>query len=438
MELSMKRLSLTLAACASAALAAPAAKPAAPAPVAAPEPVAAAEPAYVPAPAPVAAPVAAPAASVGSPAPFAQITDGLVQSNPAGQGSMSSVLSVPHRWAGKRVASFSWTPGNVLAYGTLDSYFAGFRTNSGRGDLTGGYTTTDWAAGLTVNFAKRWMSTSDSINHVYQPATKASQTYNADGFALVGSYKLDDLHLYGNIAFRNMPDTSWSVEGKTAGPNGTSFSYSGEYDSVGATIGVRTYVTGDEGLAWRATFGFADIYMRPSDVELAPADSEYENTDIYVVKATGDVGYRIAAPGKSQLAVGVNSAFTSVNGKPEAITYPDPLSANIDSVDYFWEVTVTPNASVLLPLAERWTFIGGASLQVAYNSSDAEAGEDEANNSSLMTGAPKGSLGVRYAKDNWALQAQVDAGYLNAGPYFMSGNQTGNVLTSVALTVNLK
>jgi len=430
---------------------------AAPTPTPAPAPVQVPAPYVAPAPAPVyeVAPVA-PAPTAASTAPYAPLTDAILQADPAAQGSMSSVLTIPHRWADKRVAFFQWAGANsVQSYGTFDRFFVGFQAKEGQGDLTGGYTTPDWAAGLTVNFGKQWTSNSDSINHQYVQTKKQSQTAIADGFVLLGSLKLNDLHLWANVAYRSAGFASTSAEGQTpsiAIPAiggtpattipGTPYSYASEYDSAGTTIGVRTYVTGEEGLAWRATVGYGDMYLRPSKSLLSNNDSEFTNADIAIGKITGDVGYRFAAPNKTMFTVGVNTAFNMINGKPNRVTYRNAASPDtigkLDIYDYYWQISLRPNVGLLLPLTERWTFLGGAGLTALYGSSDRLPGDDETKISNLATALPSGNVGIRYAKDIWAVEAQVSSDYLSQGPYFLSGNQTPNVLAGFALTVNLK
>lgn len=391
-----------------------------------------------PAVAPAATPVATP--STGSAAPFAPVTDAILQDNPAAQGSISSVLSIPHRWADKRVAVFQWSgASNVLAYGTLDNYFAGFRTDSSRGTLTGGYTTPLWGAGLTINFGKQWRTTSDSIDGVYQANNESGETLVADGFAVLGSYKLDDIHLSGNIAWRTaaLNDSTWTTSPAVpAGQDRKRFTYSSRFNRISATVGARTYVTGDEGFAWRASATFGDLYLRPSKSRLPAEDSAFENVDIYETRVVGQVGYRFAAPNKSQLNVGLNSEFNMANGKPSDITHAQVNA--IDSVDYVWSLSLRPNASILLPIAERWTLLGGAGLSVVYASNDEVAGEEEEVNSSLVSQSPSGNVGLRYAKDIWAVEAQVSSDFLSNGPFFLSGDETANPLAQFALTVNLK
>lgn len=421
----MKRSMLALTALAGAAIAAPA-PVAAPAP--APEPVATTYMEPAPAPAP---------AAVGN-APYAPVTDALLQNNPAAQGSISSVLSIPHRWAEKRVAVFQWSgdarsSNSGLAYGAFDNYFAGFQMNNSRGDFTGGYTTPDWAAGLKVNFGKIWVATSDSIGGAFQGNQESQYTFAADGIELIGSYKMDPYHISGALVWRTI-ETSSSWQTGTATP-GERRDFSNRYDSIGIRLGVRTYVTEKEGFAWRVGMNAFERYLRPSGSEIPAADSNYEKTEVYDFSLTGDIGYRYATAGNSQFSVGLNSAFRTTNGYPDSL---NPATGAHDEVDYVWTLSTRPNIGILLPIFERWTLLGGAGLDFQYTSSDDIKGEDERKVSVLTTTAPTGSVGLRYAKDIWAVQAQVSNSYLSAGPFIMSGNTTPAVLAQFGLTVNLK
>lgn len=403
--------------------------------------------------APVAAqttPVATEPAVVAAPtnsAPYAPVTDALLQNNPAAQGSISSVLTIPHRWAEKRVAVFQWSgdAGSTksgLAYGTMDNIFAGFQAGSQRGDFTAGYTTPLWAAGAKINFGKRWRTTSDSLDGDFEANQESKQTYAADGFEVLGSYNMDPYHLSAAFVWRTIAQSnSWQT---AAGTPGDRNSYSNRYDSIGIKLGARTYVTEKEGFAWRVGLTAFERLLRPSGSEgtigggkVANAfDTTYEKTEVYDLGLTGDIGYRFATAGNSQFTVGLNSAFSTTNGNPDGLT---ATVAAHDSLDYYWTLSTRPNVSILLPIFERWTLLGGAGLTIAYSSSDAYRGEEEEAISNLTTAAPTGSVGVRYAKDIWAVQAQISNDYLNYGPYFISGANTSDaVLAQFALTVNLK
>lgn len=427
-------------------------------------PVAAQAPAAAPAPvaAPYVEPIAAPApAAVPGNAPYAPVTDGLLQSNPAAQGSISSVLSIPHRWADKRVAVFQWSTGNsVMAYGTLDNYFAGFQTGGTRGDFTAGYTTPGWAAGAKINFGKKSVTTSDSIGGSWVTNQETDSTYTADGFELIGSYKMDPYHLYGAFVWRTLETSaSWQTASTTPGERNT---YSRRYDNIGIRLGARTYVTESEGLAWRVGVTMFERFLRPSATDTLATvnpgnvgvtvddwDSTYEKTEVYDLGITGDVGYRFATAANSQFTVGLNSAFNTTNGKPDGFS-SDLLDNSVtlrragntlstyDNVDYSWTLRTRPNVGLLLPIFERWTLLGGAGLDITYTSYDVVRGEDEMVTSSLMTTAPTGSVGLRYAKEIWAIQAQVSNDYLSNGPHFLSGAPTNSALASFGLTVNLK
>lgn len=449
----MKRTFLSLASIAGVAAFVPAPGYSAPAPIAAPAPVAAA-----PEPAPAPEPVMAPAPTTASNAPYAPITDVLLQSNPASQGSVSSILTIPHRWAEKRVAMFQWSgdtsnKSSVLAYGTMDNIFAGFQANKDRGDFTAGYTTPQWAAGLKVNFGKSWRTTSDSVNGRWQPNKESDATYAADGLELIGSYNMDPYHLSGSLFWRTIETSeSWQTAAPTAGDRNT---YSNRFDSIGVKLGLRTYVTGKEGFAWRVSLTAAERYLRPSGSErnyqgvriAVMDDSSYEKTEVYDLGLTGDIGYRFATAGNSQFTAGLNSVFNTTNGKPDSINV---TISNHDKYDYYWTLSTTPNVGLLLPLTERWTLLGGAGLKFAYTSYDIVRGEDEVKISTLTTTAPAGNFGFRYAKDIWAVEAQVSSDLLTNGPYFITGRDGsstdadghyvagGPALAQFALTVNLK
>lgn len=352
--------------------------------------VAAPEPASSPAPAPV-------PATVGEAAPTAPLFDAIMQYNPAAPGTLGSVNSIPHRWAGKRVVLFEWNDSLTLQ-GAVDNVFFGMRLRKENGDFTAGYMTKGWALGGTVNLAKS--STDDGT-------TTTDSTFSPDGLDLIGSMNLDPYHLFGNLTWRNQADNG------TVEASGTTTK--SRYDSLALAVGLRTYVAGREGFAWWTRFTLSDIRSRPSGSDEAEARLAAE--------LRGRMGYRFTSAGGSNLALGGDSWIAYLDDRE------DP--------DIQLTVGVRPNAVAALPIFTNWTVITGAGMDLYWRTRDDAAGSATSTTSTLLSAAPTGRIGVRYARDNWSAQAGVTSDFLRKGPYFLSGNDSAS-LVSFSLTANFK
>lgn len=417
----MKRTSLTLATLASAALAAPA-----PAPVAAPTPVAAAEPVYTPAPAPAAV---APAPTTASTAPVTPATNTMVQSNIAIPSGINALSYVPHRYAGKQFAVFQWAQaGGTEAWGAFDTWATNFHLNNGLGDLAGYWMTPDMAIGAVVNFhrAGQWVAFEDEFT---AGGTTIKTTYEAnsdtalvlDGLELVYSQPYGDLGVYANAHFRSWgntftADSSIKVSGGGAGVD-TSISdeWSGVQRRGGLTIGARTFA-GANGSAWQAQLTWDVLYTRAQP----GADEVYT----HYVRLNGRWGQRRDVENGLIIGYGINPDFQMVDGEEN----PDVRAG----------LLLPPNLALELPLFQYWTLKGGATLPVRFLYNDTEVGDNEVVNWTLTTEAPVGNVGLRYGRGRWAVEATVANGFLNNGPYFLSGEPTTGALGAFALSVDLK
>ncbi len=422
----MKRFSLTLATFASAVLAAPAPKPAAP--VTVPEPVAAAEPAYTPAPAP--APVAvAPAPTTASTAPVTPATNRMVQSNIALPGGINALSYVPHRYAGKQFAVFQWAQaGGTEAWGAFDNWATNFHLNGGLGDLAGYWMTPDMAVGAVVNFhrAGEWLYYEDEFT---VGTNKIKTTYESnsdtalvlDGLELVYSQPYGDLAVFANAHFRSAgntftADSSVKVSGGGAGVD-TSISdeWSGVQRRGGLTLGARSFA-GANGSAWQAQLTWDVLYTRAQ-----PGDDEVYT---HYVRAYGRWAKRRDVENGLIIGYGINPEFLMIDGEET----PDVRAG----------LLLPPNLALELPLFQNWTLKGGATLPVRFVYNDTEVGDNENVTWTLTSEAPVGNLGLRYGRGRWAAEAGVTNGFLNNGPYFLSGVQDAGTLVNFALAVDLK
>jgi hypothetical protein len=369
--------------------------------------------AAVSAPAPVAATYSAPSSSEA--APLAPITSTLLQGNPGAPVGIDDVLLVPHASAGQKAAAFEWADddGNkTQAFVLWNKFFAAAQyTGPVNGDSAAktiaslGIMTPAWGAGVSLAYRD---STYEATSGAKSTAKRALNQAKLFGSANVGG-----LDVYGSLLWAN-PTTNSYIDPAT----GSSYTYT-ESDSLVLTVGARKApAAGVEGLAWNAILALGDKYYR------SRSDDD-KGHDIYMLGFEGQLGYVLVSDGITLLP-GVDAYAIHYNG-----------DGNFGD-DYANVFGVSPNLSIILPLFEHWTLLGGARYRVEQTLVDDYAGKpSEFNDHGLITNTT-GSFGLRYEHTRWAVEAQIGNQLLSTGTSTLFDSNAGKLFGSLALTVNLK
>lgn len=404
--------------------------------VPAPQPI---QPQPLPQPQPVAPYVVQPTAPA-NPAPLAPIHDVLVEGNPAIERSMAALLVTPHDFFGQRAAAFQWNGGTSAFQGTAlavaDRVFAAFDYSAPVGNLTGGYTARQWGIGGRLALNREGVSTSDSLSATNIKTVDSSLV--PTGIGIFGSIELQQkLEAYAHIDWYT-PTNYGSVEGDIyTGANKTSFSSASRSDAIKLGAGVRTEAKGNRGYSWNVSLDFAQYNFRNTTQS---SDSTYP---LYTIHQLGQLGKTIQVDG-FVLGMGVDERIDYANGLGGSTDTSLTLGGTANhryyvGPDWGYAVSLEPTLSIIVPIFENWTLKGGARTGIGYRSADPVEGEKALDYTQLATEVPTGSLGVRYDRGSrWAAEAQVSNAFLSNGPYFISGTGTTGIMTSFALTVNLK
>lgn len=351
-----------------------------------------------------AAPVAAGAADE---APLAPVSTQLLQNHPGAPTGVDDVLLVPSANAGQKAVAFQWSGTSAAqAYILWKSYFAAAQYTGGTGTdaqtiASFGLMNPAWGAGLSLAY-------SDSSQE--DAASNQQVTYHELNQAkLFGSMAWDGKDVYASLLWLKPTDNV-----VTTPANGSS-NTNPRTDEVRLGLGLRKYpAAGVEGSAWNLQTSLGYDYVRPAGEQ---------NPVTWVADLYGQYGY-----------VFITDGITFLPGVDAYVNYKNGTA----NPDYYGAIGVSPYAAIILPIFEHWTLKGGARYAVEQTINDVQQGKPSTFlDHGIITGT-QGSVGLRYARSRWAVEAQLANAFLSNGPYMVSGNTTPGLLGSLALTVNLK
>ena len=384
------------------------------------------------APAAPVAPAVAPATTVaasGIEAPYAPVSASLLQGNAAAPTGIEDVLLAPHASAGLKAVGFNWANANQSeAYILWNKLFAAAQvtpaavgakaeTQASFGLMTPGY-----GAGVTLAF-------SDATTEDLQ-AVKKTNTYSFTQAKLFGSLPMFGGDLYGNLTWAksDLGTTKYvSEKTDTTGWTATlpsvpvtekkSDVITERYDSLMISAGLRKYPAANvEGLAWNVALGLGTQYARQPG-------SEADNN--WLLNLDAQIGYIAIVDGVSFLP-------------GAAVSWHHANSTGYEFNDYANTWDLTPSVAVIVPIVEHWTLKGGAAFTIEQTLNDGQTpGDPSTFDDHTTIQNTKGNFGVRYARDRWAAEAGVNNGFLNHGPYFISGSGS-DLFYTLGFTLNLK
>ena len=367
------------------------------------------------------------AAAAAPEAPLAPINTSLLQGNPGAPISIDDVLLVPSASAGQKGAAFEWADGNhVQAYVLWDKFFAAAQYTPTSSETlrlhfaddsydtvvsptaqtiaSFGYMTPGLGLGLSLAYRD------SSIEDVQ--TNQDSKYYKFSQVKLFASVSNSAMDIYGSLVWAKPTVNDWAAY---EGDNGQ---YYLRTDSVMLQLGARhAPAAGAEGLAWNGNVSLGYDYYRLSGSDANKG--EYT----WLANVFGQVGYVFFVDG--------------INFLPGSDVYVDYANGK-SNPDYGFVVGVAPNLAISVPLFEHWTLAGGAKYHVEQTLIDGTAGKASSFADHGLITNTTGNVGLRYARDRWAVEAQVANSFLSNGPYIASGNQTTGMLASFGFTVNLK
>lgn len=364
--------------------------------------------------APTIAPAIAPATTAtASEAPYAPVVTQLLNAHPGAPTSIDDVLLVPHTSAGQKAATFEWAnKDQVQAFVLWDKVFAAAQVNPGKAQTltSAGYMTPAWGAG--AKFAYADSTYEDTLNN------KSQTYYRLNQIELFGSYLLDGMDLYGSFGWSKPSDNTW-VDPTGSNPDADAYTLP-RTDLLTLSVGLRKYpASGVEGHAWNLQAKVKYNYARTIH-----GGGDSIPTVEWASELYGQYGYVFLVDGISFLP-GVNVDYTHVNA--------------VEDPDYANDLVVSPNVSVIVPLFEHWTLMGGAIYNLGQNLTDNKSGKKSEFRDHFTTSSTTGKIGLRYVHGRWAADAAVSNSFLTSGPYIISGQSPNEgLLASFGFSLNLK
>ncbi|MDQ3002601.1 MAG: hypothetical protein M3Y08_15230 [Fibrobacterota bacterium] len=260
-----------------------------------------------------------------------------------------------------------------------------------------------WGGGVILALAK---------TNVETAAGKTKTVLEGDGFGVFGDFGLGNSDVYGQVAMYT------DFNGPAGGPGG--FNYvkvepavgpesETTYRLINIMAGWKKDATteGTHSLNVEAAYNMGSHEVDPS----TPAIDTKVN-ELGVLFAHG---YILKASTDYSVFLGVN---TGLQWHAESF---EAAPTDRDNIGLF----ASPNMAFQKNLGKGFEVFSGGSVTASYSqSSNIPVGEVEA--SALLTGGADVALGLRWVKDNFALEGSISENLLQTGPYFISGNDNAS------------
>lgn len=272
---------------------------------------------------------------------------------------------------------------------------------------------TAWGGGVILALSK---------TNVETAADKTKTVLEGDGFGVFGDFGLGNSDVYGQIALYT------DFNGPGPGPF--------NYVKVEPTVGPESETTyrlinimggwkrdatteGTHSLNVEANYNMGSHEVDPA---IPAIDTKVNELGVffghgYILKATTDYS----------VFLGVN---TGVQWHAESF---EAAPTDRDSIALF----ASPNMAFEKNLGKGFEIFSGGSVTAAFTKySNIPVGAEDA--SRLVTAGADVALGLRWIKDNFALEGSVSENILQTGPYFISGNDnTAGMFVQVGMSLGI-
>ncbi len=282
-------------------------------------------------------------------------------------------------------------------------WFGAVTTSVGPGNGTwrSGIATSRWAGGLLINFNK---TTTKTV------LGETKTVVNGDGFGLFGDFNFGGSDVYGEIAALTGPAATLPVSlgnyTKTPGPPISEFTPTTIHIMAGWKKDATT--EGTHSFNVETSFNLISIENAPG----APALTTTRKQKYFSLMFSH--GYLLKAGTGYSVCLGSNSTFIfSKDDQPSPAEDPDSTG-----------LSVAPHLAFQKDLGHNFEFSAGASASLSYNMYSNTAivpGPPTQEATRLLTSSADVNLGLRWVKDNFAIQGSLNEALLQGGPNFISG-----------------
>lgn len=288
---------------------------------------------------------------------------------------------------------FNWF-GSVLAIDSLSQIRAG---------LAGG---TAWGAGAIVGVRREYTKT---------PGPTGGETttyYEPSGFGVFGDFNLGSSDVYGQVGWNtglpSQPGSQNSVLVKPAtGPE-----IDNQFHTLSIMAGWKKDATTEGTHAYNIEASYASEMTRP---QVSAGDAT-----LNIINVMPAWGYILRANSSYSVFLGTNGLLSYIQ--------PEDGSAYI--------ISASPNFAFQKQFGKGFEGFSGFSVTGSWSSaSDINVNGDEF--SQLLTGGADMAVGLRWVKDNFALEGSLKEAFLANGPYFIGGNTNQGLLASIGLSLGI-
>jgi hypothetical protein len=288
---------------------------------------------------------------------------------------------------------FNWF-GSVLALDSMSQIRAG---------LAGG---TAWGAGVIVGVNRF---------HVTTPTPGSTETttyYEPSGFGLFGDLSLGSSDVYGQVGWNTGLPSEDGLQNSVLFNPAVGPEVDNQFHTLSFMAGWKKDATTEGTHAFNIEANYATEMTRP---EVSAGDET-----VNILNVLPAWGYILRANSSYAVFLGANSLISYV--KPE------------DGSAY--HISLSPNFAFQKQFGKGFEGFSGFSVSGSWSSlSDIPA--DGAEVSQLLTGGADMAVGLRWVKDNFALEGSLKEAFLANGPHFIGGNANQGLLGSIGLSLGI-
>lgn len=288
---------------------------------------------------------------------------------------------------------FTWF-GSVLAFDSLSQIRAGLASG------------TAWGAGVIVGVRREYVKTAP-------PSTETTTYYAPSGFGLFGDFKLGSSDVYGQIGWNTgVPGLGGPQNSVLTNPPAPL----PEDDDQNHTLSIMGGWKKDATTEGTHAYNVEAVYTS----EMRSLENPTSDVTLNTLSILPAWGYILRA----------NPSYSVFLGANGLLSYIKPENGGA------YEISVSPNFAFHKQFA--WGFEGFSGFAVTaslYSQSDVPV--DDAAYSELLTGGADMAVGLRWVKDNFALEGGLKESFLANGPYFIGGNTNQGLLYSLGLSLGI-
>ncbi len=268
----------------------------------------------------------------------------------------------------------------------------------GNGTWRTGIATSRWAGGLLINFNKTTTKTA---------LAETKSVISGDGFGLFGDFNLGSSDVYGEISLLTAPGNYSKIT--LVGPPEATTENTPTTTHIMAGWKKDATTEGTHSLNVEASLNLISVKNAPPAPIASATDKQ---TEISVMFSHG---YLLKAGTGYSVCLGSNSTFIySKDDQPGTTADPDHTG-----------LSVAPHLAFQKDLGHNFEFSSGASARLSYdmysNTAIVLPGPATQEATRLLTSSADVNLGLRWVKDNFAIQGSLNEALLQGGPNFISG-----------------